>query len=118
MLMQKVYWVLGGETFSSYNDFVQAVTRYNQQIAPDRSEWQPDRVVCQGPARIVYEALWKDEDDLLQVVVSTLAEPITMGQILFALHNQSAAFFQDTDQRFFEGLEAGQDGVLWLQVGS
>ena len=118
MLMQNIYWSLGGDQFSSYDEFVEEVRRYNQRVAPDSTTWNPDQIVCTGPVTIVYEALWKDEDNTLEVVVSTAKEPISMGQLLFTLHNESTEFFSGADHCFFEGLEEAKAEILWLRTGS
>lgn len=116
--MRKVYWQQGIDKFSSLEDFVAEVELYNQAIAPELTEWNSKQVICTGPITIRYEALWKDEEDLLEVIVSTVEEPITMGQLLFRLHNESVEFFRDTDHCFFEGFEESQPGTLWLCIGS
>jgi hypothetical protein len=118
MIMTQVCWTLGGNRFSDYSEFIRAVSEYNERIAPDDNEWQPDEVVSDGPIRIQFEAMWKDEDDLLDILVESDIKPVTMGRLLFALHNESAEFFNDTDHCYFEGLQPIEAGTFWLHTGS
>jgi hypothetical protein len=118
MLMKNVFWTLGNDKTSSYDEFVEAVGEYNQSVAPDSTKWDPAQVVCKGPVSVVYVAPWKDEDDRIEMVVSTDERPITMGELLFTVHNESSDFFQDAPRRFFEGLSEMSPGTLKLHVGS
>lgn len=118
MIMYQVCWPLGGNSYADYDEFICEVTEYNKRIAPDKDEWGPDEVVCNGPLRIQFEAMWKDEDDFLDVLVEGENKPVTMGRLLFSLHNESTGFFEDADHCFFEGLELVEEGTYWLRTGS
>lgn len=118
VLMNRTYWALGEETYAAYEDFVAAVTRYNDRIAPGKHGWNPGQVVAAGPIKVVYEALWKDEDDTIDLDIGRPGMPLTMGQILFALNNATCDFFRDADTRFFEGLAPLHEATFMLVVGS
>lgn len=118
MIMTDVYWLLGTHEYDSYDSFVDDVTEYNQQIAPEENGWDPDKVVCQGPLKITYEALWKDEDPLLEISITNNTAPVTMGELLFVLHNESVDFLFDADSVFFEGFDDEDPHLFVLQTGS
>ena len=116
--MTNVYWVLGRTAYHSYDDFVAAVTDYNQKIAPLKSKWSPNQEVAEGSINVVFEALWKDEDDSINVEIGEPDQPLTMGRLLFTLNNATVDFFKDSDQRFFEGLAWVGGTEYELFVGS
>ena len=118
VLMKRVYWALGEKTYATYEDFVAAVAEYNNVIAPEGNEWNPNQVVSANPIKVMYEALWKDEDDTIDLDIGTPNIPVTMGQILFALNNATCNFFRDADTHFFEGLALINDTTYELMVGS
>ena len=68
ILMQRIYWAFGRETYATYEDFVTAATAYNATIDPEGPGWRPDQVVSTTSIEVVYEALWKDEDNTLQAL--------------------------------------------------
>lgn len=118
-LMTDVYWSFGSKQYESYEAFVAAVSAYQEQIAPGRHHWAPDEVVGTGPMKLVYEAGWKDEDDLLEVKVGERGEPVTMGRALYELNQQGFEFFEGADHCFFEGLTpAKKKGVFFVDIGS
>jgi hypothetical protein len=118
VLMQNVYWAFARQNISNYNDFVVAVTAYNNDVAPDESEWEPDSVVAQGVIKVVFEAGWKDEDDELELNIGQPGKPLTMGTLLFELNTATFDFFKDADGCFFEGLAPVGDNVFELLIGS
>ena len=103
--MNKVYWVLGNKKYSDYNKFITDVTIYNEDISKD-NEWSPSNALIYNKKIIVgYEALWKDEDDIIEITIeSKNDEFITMGDILFKINNDSIDFFKEADACFFEGI--------------
>jgi hypothetical protein len=117
-LMSDVYWALGTARYPSYEAFVAAASAYQEEIAPGRHGWNPDQVLATGPMTLVYEAGWKDEDDLLEVVVGEPGQPVTMGRVLYELNQQGFEFFEGADHHFFEGLTLEEDGVHQISIGS
>jgi len=117
-LMTGVFWTLGGTRYDSYADFVAAVTDYNQAISPTKNKWAPNEAVALGPIRVVYEALWKDQDDKIALDVGEPGKSLTMGWLLFTLNNATCAFFEDADAHFFEGLVLVSGATYRLRVGS
>ncbi|MEJ5309942.1 MAG: tetratricopeptide repeat protein [Anaerolineae bacterium] len=117
-LMRDVYWVLGDKKYTTYQTFVAAVTEYNNAIAPGKHGWNPDEVVSLTPIKVVYEAMWKDEDDTIDLDIGIAGVPVTMGQLLFALNNATYDFFSDADSRYFEGLDWVKGTTYELLVGS
>jgi hypothetical protein len=117
-LMERVYWALGEKAYAAYGDFVTAVAEYNNVIAPGENEWTPNRVISANPVKVIYEALWKDEDDTINLDIGTPGIPVTMGQLLFALNNATCDFFRDADTHFFEGLALVNNTTYRLLVGS
>lgn len=115
--MTNVFWAFGGTSYSSYQDFETAVSLYQQQISPDTTQWNPSAVLAKGPIRVMYEAMWRNENDHLNIAIGEPGEDVTMGQILFALHNGSVDFF-DGDHRFFEGISEMKPSVYQLWIGS
>src|SRR5215208_861445 len=75
-LMRNIYWGLGSKQYDTYDDFVAAVTEYNTAIHPEKNQWQPDRVVAEAPIRVLYEAMWRDENDLLDLVIGEPGVPL------------------------------------------
>lgn len=118
ILMSDVYWTLGSKKYDTHEGFVTAVAEWNQLINPGRSAWAPEQIVAEGPITVTYEALWKDEDDTIELTVGEPGQPLTMGRLLFELHNASVAFFADADARYFEGLARVDDKEYELLVGS
>lgn len=120
MLLQNVYWSLG-TAYPSYEAFVQEATDYNNRINPNH-QWDPEKVVVpQAKASIYYEAMWKDEDDLLVIeIASQDGLGIKMGELLFKINNDSVDFFAEAGSMFFEGLNPirEEDGValfsMWI----
>jgi hypothetical protein len=117
-LMTRVYWSFGGKVYASYEGFVADVTAYNRAIDPESTAWDPDQVIATGPIKVVYEALWKDEDDTIAVAIGSPGIPLTMGRCLFTLNNATVDFFKDVDTHFFEGLMLIDEGTYELWVGS
>ncbi len=118
LVMSKVRWVLGKKHYESYEQFVAAVTNYNNQIDPTKNEWQPDREISPQPIRVFYEAMWKNEDDTISIDLGENNRVLTMGRLLFDLNNLTFDFFKDADERYFEGLAVRQDRKYELIVGS
>jgi hypothetical protein len=118
MLMTNVFWTLGGKRIAAYDEFIRAVSEYNQKISAAKTAWKPSQVVATGPITVVYEAMWKDEDDTIEVKIGEPGKSLTMGEILFALNNETADLFEGADHRFFEGLSPVGGGKYELVVGS
>ena len=118
MLMTNVFWTLGGKRIAAYDEFIRAVSEYNQKISAAETAWTPNQVVATGPITVVYEAMWKDEDDTIEVKIGEPGKSLTMGEILFALNNETADLFEGADHRFFEGLSPVGGGKYELVVGS
>jgi hypothetical protein len=117
-LMSNVYWALGQRKYTAYDDFVAAVTEYTKKISPGSSGWDPDKEISEVPITVSYEALWKDEDDTIEVVLGKPGKALTMAEALFTLNNATVEFFKDADHHFFEGLAARRGTDYELLVGS
>lgn len=117
-LMSNISWVLGRKEYATYEDFIGAVTDYNKKLNAQGSMWDPNHEVAIGPIKVVYEALWKDDDDTIEVEIGETGTKLTMGQILYQLNNATYEFFKDADQRFFEGLAAMKGAEYELLIGS
>jgi hypothetical protein len=117
-LMAYVYWVLGKKKYADYDGFIAAVSNYNKKINAAKSEWDPNQEIARGPLTVVYEALWKDEDDTIELDVGQSGQALTMGRLLFTLNNATVDFFADADKRFFEGLALIEGTTYELIVGS
>lgn len=117
-IMKRVYWALGGETYATYDDFITAVTEYNNTIDPDGNEWDPDHIVSMDPIKVVYEASWKDENDSVDLSIGAPGTPVTMGRVLFTINNETYEFFRETDTHYFEGLAFMGGKRYELIVGS
>lgn len=117
-LMADVYWALGEKKYDVYDDFIAAATDYNKEINPSKTGWVPNQEVSKGPIRVVYEALWKDEDDTIEVDIGEPGRALTMGRLLFTLNNTTVDFFKDADKHFFEGLALVKGSEYELMVGS
>jgi len=115
-ILKRVYWPLGRKHFPDDASFVAEVTRYNEAIAPGEHQWRPDQVVAPGPIRVRYEAFWKNTDDKLDLTIGTPGMPLTMGGLLFELHNRTSSFFGDN--HFFEGLSSENGTDFVLSVGT
>lgn len=118
VIMNRVYWVFGDEVHPAYEDFVAAVTEYNEAIDQEGNEWDPEKIVSTEPIEVIYEALWKDEDDTISLSIGDPGIPVTMGKILFTLNNSTCDFFKEADTCFFEGLAWVSDKTYELMVGS
>ncbi|MCA9974853.1 MAG: hypothetical protein KC413_03860 [Anaerolineales bacterium] len=116
--MKQVYWALGSVVHATYAAFIAEVTQYNNMISPGRHEWNPDQIITTKPIRVVYEALWKDEDDTIDLNIGTPDTPLTMGQILFAINNETYDFFKETSPHYFEGLAFKGGNTYELVIGS
>lgn len=118
MLMNDVYWSLGQRKFDQYEHFVAAVTEHNERISPGNHGWQPEREIFPTPMTVTYEARWKDDDDVLELVIGEPGQKLMMGIFLFELNNLSCEFFADADEHFFEGLDPKSQTEFSLIVGS
>jgi hypothetical protein len=116
--MADVYWVFGRTKYVSYDDFIAAVTDYNKKINAKKTRWDPNQEVATSPIKVVYEALWKDEDNTIDLDIGEPGKALTMGHLLFTLNNATCDFFKDADKRFFEGLVTINGTAYALQVGS
>jgi hypothetical protein len=116
--LTNVYWVLGAKKYDAFDSFVAAVTDYNNLINPEKTNWAPNQEVASGPIRVVYEALWKDEDEIIELEVGEPGKPLNMGLLLFTINNATYDFFKDADKRFFEGLALCRGSEYELMVGS
>jgi len=85
-LMRDVCWSFWGPEYATYQDFVEAVTRYNDEIAPEGHDWEPD------------------EHDV-DLTVGEPGQPVTMGRLLFTIQRATHDLFADADHHFFEGLQ-------------
>jgi len=104
-LMLDVYWSFWGPEYATYQDFVEAVTRYNDEIAPEGHGWEPDRVISKKPIRVVYEPLWTGQEHDVDLTVGEPGQPVTMGRLLFTIQRATHDLFADADHHYFEGLE-------------
>ncbi len=105
-LMQNVFWSLGSaKRKDSYDEFIAEVSRYNSELFTGLSKWNPDEIIFDGPRlRIVHLAFWKNADNRLEMIVEAKnGKSITMGEILFSIHNKSVGFFEGVSA-YFEGL--------------
>ena len=120
-LMQNVFWSLGSaKRKDSYEEFIWEVSGYNNELFESLSKWNPDEVIFDGPQlRIVHLAYSKNADNRLEIIVEAKnGKSITMGEILFSIHNKSVGFFEGVSA-YFEGLTltTSKDGIptytLW-----
>lgn len=122
IVMKNVYYSFDHKHHNSYDSFVNEVTTYNDSI--DKAHgWNPDQIVFDKPRiKLVYEAIWKNEDDWLEVIIEgENGNNIKMGEVLFQLNYKSGDFFKD-QETFFEGLQEtkSSDGIptYFLLIGS
>ncbi len=99
-LMTDVYWALGDKKYPAYQAFVDAVTEYNNAMTPGKYGCDPDQVVSLAPIKVVYEAMWKDEDDTINLDVGLAGIPVTMGQLLYCLEQRHVRFLYGRRQPF------------------
>lgn len=121
--MTNVYWSFG-EKYESLEEFEKAVEEYNNNISDDHM-WDPNEVVIDSEKAIIFfEALWKDEDDILEVEIKAKdGKALKMGEVLFQLTNASSEFFKGADAKFFEGLsdsgeKEGNKPIYHMWIGS
>lgn len=117
-LMSNVFWAFGEKRYATYEDFVVAVTDYNKKVNTDASGWDPNKQISTAPLTVVFEAAWRDEDDMIEVAVGESNKSLSMGEVLFTLNNATVEFFKDAEQHFFEGLAARGGTRYELLVGS
>jgi hypothetical protein len=121
VLMRNMSWTFGRKQYEVYDDFIIAVTDYNNEIYQDigeTSSWNPDEEISKYPIWVTYEAGWKDEDDTIRLEIGEENQPLMMGRLLFLLNNTTYDFFKDADCCFFEGLELVNDNEYELWMGS
>lgn len=117
--MDQVYWTLGMKQYASYDTFVQAVEDHCDSCDPDGHKWDPDAYVCDGPVSVEYELVWKGPpDDFIYFPITDEKKPVTQGELLFHLNNNSYEYFRTDDHRQFEGLGAPINGRMYLVTGS
>jgi hypothetical protein len=116
-LLRSVYWSFGTTNYTSFDEFSAAVTERNEFISPKGHAWVPGKVVSEGPVRILFEAMWKDEDDVIDMSIGKEGEALTMGQLLYELH-QNTRDFWGKHPGFFEGLSHHSDHTYFLLVGT
>ena len=110
ILMQKVYWVFGRNTYGSYDDFIKEVDDYNNKLS-SKHEWAHNKIAINhcNKIKLIYCAMWKSENNILEVVIEGKYKSfITMGEILFKLNNESINFFQETNNIFFGGISKSE----------
>lgn len=117
-MMDNISWSFGGRAYGSLDEFVAAVTARNAHLGPERNGWDPGLVVADGPVRVVFEAMWRSENDLLDLIIGEPGVPLTMATMLLTINNASVDFFKGVDESFFEGLRPVGDGVFALRMGS
>jgi hypothetical protein len=117
-LMRDVYWKLGGCQTADYEEFVRAVSEYQELIDPEEHGWAPEAVIAPGPITVTYTADWKDEDDTMELHLGEPGQPLTMGRALHELNNATVEFFGDADHIYFEGLVPTAPGVYEISIGS
>lgn len=118
--MPGVYWSFGDKSYDSFEQFVSDVKEYNKTISPD-TPWDPERQVDgSSKLRVWYEAMWKDDDDVFDIVVEGRnGNPVTDADVLFAIQNGTVKFFDGADAIFFEGISKageGEDGTPIYEV--
>ncbi|PSB58228.1 hypothetical protein [Chamaesiphon polymorphus] len=119
--MRNILWTLGRKKYKTYDDFIVAVTDYNNYICREpglTNSWNPDEEISQQSILVVYEAGWKDEDATISLEIGEDDRALTMGRFLFSLNNTTYDFFKDADCCFFEGLELVNGNKYELWTGS
>ena len=109
--MSRVYWSLGSKVYDDYSNFEKIVTDYNQKISKDDHGWNPNELLTtKNTIKVIFEALWKNEDDYLEVTIhSEDGKGITMGKALFEITNQGFCMFENAGSSFFEGISYLKD---------
>ena len=123
-ILPDVAWNFARSTYSTVDEFNQAVADYNTKIMEDRANWQPDKVVVEHPTiDILYECWAKsgepvaDNEELIQaykdgdyeereVLVRFSADNeqhFTALELLYKIHQQLRNK-ELGDHTFFEGL--------------
>jgi hypothetical protein len=121
VLMRNMSWTFGRKKYEVYDDFIIAVTDYNNEIYQDigeTSSWNPGEEVSKHPIWVMYEAGWKDEDDTIRLEIGEENQSLTMGRLMFSLNNATYDFFEDANHCFFEGLELVNNNEYKLKTGS
>ncbi|MCB1066070.1 MAG: hypothetical protein KDN20_24525 [Verrucomicrobiae bacterium] len=117
--MENIYWSFGWKQYDSRDEFIRAVQEECDHVSPEGHGWNPQDHVCHGPLSIEFELMWKDPpDDMIYFEITTENRPLTQGEILHELNEQSFDFFKDKDHRFFEGFGDLIDGRMYLVTGS
>ncbi|MCG8575499.1 MAG: hypothetical protein MI810_11490 [Flavobacteriales bacterium] len=111
-MLDYVYWSFG-TSYDTYENFVKAVDDYNKDMG--ESKWNAHQIVSSHKKiKVNFEAIWKDEDDFVEVTIEA-SDPagIKMGEILYKINQESLKIFEGADATFFEGLheEGEEDGV-------
>lgn len=120
--MDDVRWSFGELASPSYDDFIAEVRQYQEEIGTG-SPWDPNEVICEGPAIVLYQSFDDASDDgdeyqEFEVTVGSDGAPITSGQMLFELHHKCRERLLEAQYTFFEGLQVLEDGRLELLLGS
>jgi hypothetical protein len=117
-MMENISWSFGGRAYGDPDEFITAVTARNEHREPEHNAWDPSLVVADGPVRVSFEAMWRSENDLLDLIIGEPGVPLTMATLLREINNASVDFFKGVDESFFEGLKPLGDGVFLLRMGS
>lgn len=106
MILDNIFWRFGHKKYGSYNDFIKEAKDYNEILAPER-EWNPnEKLIPLGKILIQYKADWKEDgnEELEIEIKAGDGKILKMGEILYALNNQSVDFFKDEEFSYFQGL--------------
>jgi hypothetical protein len=114
-----VLWSFVPPTYSSLDEFIQAVHQYQLDIAQE-DNWDPAAVVLAAPRVRIRPSFWEDVEDEEEagelVAELTASDPagFTAGELLFQVHNLFVEQWGDLagDYTFFEGftLRESPDG--------
>lgn len=108
-IMHDVYWGFYGERYSSFDEFVAAVTKYHTDL--DKI-WNSDEIVLNCKEVTVLFTYWsskKEEDIEEDFVLRADDDYFTAGELLFKIHNHVVEKLGNDDRHFFEGLILFED---------
>lgn len=117
-----IEWSFSTPKFDNYQNFLIEVEGYNKEITKEMGLLNPLRVLNWynrkklehdtgfQKMKLTYEYSvekpngdWIDRENTIEI--ETIAESLTIGEILYHLHNRARDHLADQDHSFFEGLE-------------
>ncbi len=105
MILEAINWKFGRKKYKTSSAFYADLKEYNEILSPELDIDPSEKIVEASQIVINFDADWKDENASLSIdIKSQYNEPLTIGEVLYTLNEESFEFFQEEEIAYFKGI--------------